>query len=67
MLNKQFQEAYLIFENNTSQETQATLNVQIEKLYEEKVEDTIVRSGHVGMSTVKRTPNVFSTWKNEII
>jgi len=47
MLNKEFQKAYLIFENNHPQENQATLNVlreQIEKLYEEKVESIIVRS-----------------------
>ena len=47
MLNKEFQEAYLIFENNPLQENQATLNVlreRIEKLYEEKVEGIIVRS-----------------------
>jgi len=34
-LNKEFQKAYLTFENNHSQENQATLNVlreQIEKL-----------------------------------
>lgn len=45
MLNKEFQEAYFIFENNP-QENQATLNVlreRIEKLYEEKVEGIIVR------------------------
>ena len=47
MLNKEFQEAYLIFENNPSQENHVTLNVlreRIEKLYEEKVEGIIVRS-----------------------
>ena len=47
MLNKEFQEAYLVFENNPSQENQATLNglrERIEKLYEEKVEGIIVRS-----------------------
>ena len=47
MLNEEFQEAYLIFENNPSQENQTTLNVlreRIEKLYEEKVEGIIVRS-----------------------
>jgi len=46
MLNKEFQEAYFIFENNPSQENQATLNVlreRIEKLYEEKFESIIVR------------------------
>ena len=47
MLNKEFQEAYLLFENNPSQENQATLNVlreRIQKLCEEKVEGIIVRS-----------------------
>ena len=46
-LNEEFQEAYLIFENNPSQENQTTLNVlreRIEKLYEENVEGIIVRS-----------------------
>jgi len=45
MLNKEFQEAHSIFENN--QENLATLNVlreRTEKLYEEKVEGIIVRS-----------------------
>ena len=70
MLNKEFQEAYLIFKNNPSQENQATLNAlreRIEKLYEEKVEGIVVRSRRAGMSMVKRTLNIFSTWKNEII
>ena len=47
MLNKELREAYLIFENNPSQENQTTLSVlqeRIEKLYEEKVEGIIVRS-----------------------
>ena len=47
MLKKEFREAYLIFENNPSQENQTTLSVpreRIEKLYEEKVEGIIVRS-----------------------
>ena len=47
MLNKEFQVAYLNFENNPSQENQTTLNVlrvRIGKLYEEKVEGIIVRS-----------------------
>ena len=47
MLNKEFREAYLIFENNPSQENQTTLSVlreRIEKLYEENVEGIIVRS-----------------------
>ena len=47
MLNKEFREARLIFENNPSQENQTTLSVlqeRIEKLYEEKVEGIIVRS-----------------------
>ena len=61
MLNKEFQEAYLIFKNNP-QENQATLNAlreRIEKLYEEKVEGIIVRSRRAGMSMVKRTLNIF--------
>ena len=47
MLNKEFWEAHLIYENYPSQENQTTLSVlqeRIEKLYEEKVEGIIVRS-----------------------
>ena len=40
------------------------LREQIEKLYEKKVEGIIVRSR---ARTVKRTQNIFLTWKNEII
>jgi len=41
------QEAYLVFENNPSQENQATLNglrERIEELYEGKVEGIVVRT-----------------------
>ena len=47
MLNKEFQEACLIFEEIPSQENLATLNVlreRLEKLYEEKVKGELVRS-----------------------
>ena len=47
MLNKEFQEAYSVFEKISSQENRATLNVlreRIEKLYEEKVKGELMRS-----------------------
>ena len=47
MLNKEFQEAYSIFEKTPSQENLATLNVlreRIETLNEAKVQGILVRS-----------------------
>ena len=47
LLNKDFQDAYLIFQNDPSQENLATLNSlkeRTEKFYEKKVEGIIVRS-----------------------
>ena len=46
ILNKQLQDAYVIFQNNPSRENSAALNMvqeRIEKLYEKKVEGIIVR------------------------
>ena len=70
MLNKEFQEAYLIFENNPSQENQATLNMlreRIEKLYEEKVEGITVRCSARWYEHGEKNSKYFSTWKNELI
>ena len=47
ILNKQLQDAFVIFQNNPFQENSAALNMvqeRIEKLYEKKVEGIIVRS-----------------------
>jgi len=47
ILNKQLQDAFVIFQNNPSQENSAALNTvqeRIEKLYEKNVEGIIVRS-----------------------
>ena len=71
MLNKEFQEAYLIFENNPSQENQTTLNVlreRTKKLYEEKVYGIITRSGaRWHEHGEKNSKYFFLTWKNKII
>ena len=70
MLNKEFQETYLIFENNPSQENQATLNMlreRIEKLYEEKVEGITVRCPARWYEHGEKNSKYFSTWKNDII
>ena len=47
LLNKQFQNAHLVFQNDPSEENLVTLNVlkeRMDKMYEEEVEGIIVRS-----------------------
>ena len=67
MLNKEFQEAYSIFEKIPSQENLATLNVlreRIEKLYEEKVKGILVIFRALWHEHgEKNSKHFFLTWK----